>query len=759
MREAKRVLLAPKVWGLLALLLAIELVLLVGQDVHTDGFYDAYREALPEFAAMPLAEAEAAAERELTELRSVGRLRLWQSELDEFTRESLREECAEAFGENFEERLAAGEFDLSEAALEENYLRREVLNALLTQLAHLREYPEYLAQVQKNVTQMKALSIFNRENSFTLRNIEKTGRDFPREVELRLDNDFALTTLVTDRLGGYCLLVFTLIFPLLLTEERKRGLWSLIHGAPQGRGRLALRRAGLLLLGAVLGTAVLLGGELIFCAQRFGGLGSLTRNVQSVEAFSDFPWVMPVWKALLAYFVLKIVGMWLVGLAVWAILQAVNHLPLAIAAAGVALAAEYSLYCFLPDSFAIVFLRYVNLFALVDVPTVALHYLNLNLFGMPVQGFLLSVGLTLPVAGALLALNILLAQRKKPVTRQNALLSLFDRIRVPCSRAVGRLHLFGLELYKVLWQQRGLAVLLGVALFAFAVLEEPYPDSQLYDTELAALSASMQGEITTETLAQIDELTEKYSAWTPSEEVLKQLDILARLRETVVESLEAEDGRWLIDPRPFAALMGCNINRYQRQNATVLLLALVLLLSGVFAHEPQNRMTQLLRGSPDGRAALWRKKTAVTVILTFITWVIFEAGELCLLAQSYDAVAYAAPLQSFDAFADLPYRVSLGVGVAGYLVLRLVAMLAAAGVISLISCLSRQTNTAILLGCAVLVLPACLSYMGITALEPLSFVVLFSPMEAESYLAAVLVAVACCAATFVLWNRGKRVKA
>lgn len=755
MREAKRVLLSPKVWGLLALLLAIELVLLVGQDVHTDGFYDAYREALPEFAAMPVAEAQETAERELTELRSVGKLRLWQSEIDEFTRESIRGECAEAFGEDFEERLAAGEFDLGEAAMQENYLRREVLNAILTQLAHLREYPEYLAQVQKNVTQMKALSIFNRENSFTLRNIEKTGRDFPQAVELRLDNDFALTALMTDNIGGYCLLVFILVFTLLFFEERKSGLWSLVHGAPQGRGRLALRRAGLLLLGAVLGTAVLLGGELIFCAGRYGGLGSLTRNVQSVEVFADFPWVMSVREALVGYFLLKIVGMWLVGMAVWAIMQAVNHLPLAIAAAGIALAAEYSLYRFIPDSFAIVFLRYVNLFALVDVPTVALHYLNLNLFGMPVQGFLLSMALTVPISGVLLFLNVLLAQRKKPVTRRNALLSLFDRVRVPCSKAVGRLHLFGQELYKLLWQQKGLAVLLGVALFAFAVLEAPYPDSELYDAELAALSASMQGEITTKTLAQIDELTEKYSAWNPSEEVLRQLDILARLRETVVESLDAGDGRWLIDPQPFAALMGGDVNHYQRQNATVLLLALVLLLSGVFAQEAQNRMTQLLRGSPRGRAVLWRKKMAAAVVLTVMMWAIFEAGELRLIAKTYESVAYAAPLQSFEAFADLPYRISLGVAVAGYLLLRLLAMLAAASVISLISCLSRQTNTAILLGCAVLVLPACLSYMGITALEPLSFVLLFSPMEADGYGVAVALTLVCGAGTFLLWNKGK----
>ncbi len=691
MNESKRVLLAPKLWGLLALLLAVSLMLTVAQDTHMDGFYRAYAVALPSFQSLSPEQAQEQIAAELAQI---------QAELASQTKDPLP-----------------------------LFLRQEVLQAVSGQLTHLQEYPTYLAQVQSNVRQMQALSIFNQEGSFSSCNIEKTGRDFPATVDLLLGNDFAVTLLVTDELSGYLLLIVTLFLALQFLEERKHGLWSLVHGASEGRARLAGKRSLLLLAGVTLGTLVLLGGRLLFLGIRCGGLGDLSRNVQSLAIFADFPWVMPVWKALLGYFLLKIFGMWLVGLAIWAILQAVNHLPLAIGAAGAVLAAEYTLFRAIPDSYSIVFLRYVNLFALVDVPKIALHYLNLNFLSWPVQGFLLSLALIPPLLGVLLLANLLLAEQKKPVSRQNSLLVLFDRLWIPFSKAVGRLRLLGMELYKPLWLQKGILVLLAVAWFSFSGLEAPYPDTQLYDTELAGLSASMEGPITEDTLKKIDEKIAVYSSWEPSETVLQQLEILERLREKAAASLAANDGLWLINQAPFAALMGKNVGNYQRQNAVVLLLSLSLLLSGTFAQEQQNRMTQLLHGTPRGRGSLLRKKLLAALILTVLVWLLFEAGELHQLIESYGSPALAAPLQSFDAFASLPYSASLGTGVLLYLFLRLLGMFAAAVVVLICSRLCKNTNTAILLSCAVLVLPACLSYMGIELFSSLSPVRLFSPLE------------------------------
>ena len=758
MREGKRVLLTPALWGLLALLLALNLMLALTQDWRTRDFYREYRATLREYRALPLEDAIAQLEAERETLQALWHLETYQSTDDAEFKNSMREQLTFSYGQDFAHVILRSATPRMRVR---RYQYAEILDVLLAQLEHLRDYPAYLLQVQNNVEAMRALSIFNREGSFSGRNIEKTGRDFPTEVELRLDTDFAVTALVTDTLGGYSLLVFTLFLTLQLLLERKRGLWSLVHGTPGGRQRLAVRRGWILLIGVTIGTLVLLGGKLIFFVIHYGGLGALSRNVQSLAVFDDFPWVMPVWVFLLGFFVLRILGMWLVGMAVWSILQSVNHLPLALCVAGVALASEYALYRFIPDSYTIVFLRYVNLFALVDVTTIALHYLNLNFFGWPVQGFLLSIFLIPPILGLLYGANVLLAARKKPISRQNSLLKLADRIRVPFSKLVSRLRLFGLELYKLLWLQKGLLIVLLVVVFSFGVQALQWPDSTLYTPELAGYSASMQGPITEQTLRELDEKIELYSAYPASETIIRQLQILQQLRETCADSLVKQDGLWLVDPEPYASLIGFrgdSGHAYQREIAVVLLLALVLVLHGVFSQEQQSRVTQLLQGTPRGGALLWRKKLAVTLLVTVLIWLLFEAGELYRLRIQYGALALTAPVQSFDYFAELPYQMSLGAALGVYLLLRLLAMLAAAGVIMLISCACRQNNLSLLTSCSVLVLPACLSYMRIDLLDAISLNRLFSPLEASvtAYAAAAAVGAACMLLSLFHWlNKGK----
>lgn len=751
MRELKRTLCSARFWGLLALLFALNFMLLIVEDTHNKGFYARYNEIL---AQQPDADgARARLEKELEEIQAQANLLNWAEAEDGFFRERLHDVCVSSYGADFEERWHSGALTVDAAEVREGLFRSEAIQAILEQMDYLDGYQEYLDTVHANAKQMSALSIFNKENSFSDRNIEKTDKDFPISLDLTLGNDFAVTMLCTDQIGGYSLLVLLLALTVSFLEERKKGLWSLVHGTPGGRKRLALRRAGLLLAGSVLGVTVLLGGKLLAAALLYGGLGPLDRPVQSLSAFSGIPWALSVRQYLALYFPLRIVGMWLVGLMLYAILQAVSYLPLAFGAAGVFLAAEYSFFRFIPDSYSIVILRYVNVFALVDVPSVALKYLNLNLFGQPIQGLTLTLALLPLLLGLLTGMNVLLSVKKKPVSRQNSLVMLADRMRRPFSRAVGRLHLFGLELYKLLWLQKGLAVLLLFLLFLFFALDTPRPDTELYETRTAGLAASMQGPITQATLEAIDAKLEEYAQWEPNDALEEQIGLYHELRAKAVESLEQQNGCWLVSAAPLAALWNRNSANYQRKNAVVLLLTLVLLLSGLFAQDRQ--MTDLLRSAPRGRKTLCWKKLCLAFLLTALLWASFEARELWLVLRNYGTPAWFAPVQSFDYFAGSTVQRSIGAQVLWLLLLRLLGMLLAAETVCLLSAACRQTNSAILSGAALLVLPACLSYMGLDIFERLSPVLLFSPLEcpAWGYIAAAVVVLLLPFAISKLWLR------
>ena len=722
MREWKRVLCSRRLWGILAFLLALNLGMIWVGDRRSSDDLRVYRQELVTFQDLEPDLALESLDHRMEALNQ--KLGLYHYTHDPEGFFFLREACIANFGDNFEE-YAPNDTESTSIARELG-----ALSAVREQMQYLIDYPAYLDTVHENAAQMAALAVFSRESSFSRRNIEKTDRDFPRSVSLSLDNDLALNAFASDRLCGYSLLVFLLAAVLEFFEERKRGLWSLIHAADGGRCRLALNRATILLVLSIGATAVLFGGKLLGLSLHYGGLGDLSRSIQSLAVFRDVPWVMNARAYLLLRFLLQSAGVYLVSLILWAVLQAVNHLPLAIAVGSGFLALEYCAFTFIPDSYALVILRYINIFAVVDTPTVTLHYLNLDLFGWPVQGFLLSMGLILPLTVLTVIINLVLSERKKPISRQNPLLSIIQRLRVPFSRFVGRLKLCGFELYKLLWIQKGAAVLLLLGAFSFCIMETPPVDSTLFDPQLAGVSASMQNPITEETLSQLDAKIDEYETWDESEALSYQLEILYRLRDKVCASLAAEDGLWLINQAGASALIGANnVGAYPRKLALVLLLTVCLLLPGSFCAEKQNKMTFLLCSVLLGRSVLWRKKLSSAYLTLALTFLVFEAGELYRYFSAYGALPLRAPLQSVEYFADFALPLSVGSGLVVFLLLRFTAFLLAATVVLLISQLCQSANRAMLLSAAVLVLPACLAYIGIEPANVLSLARLFSPME------------------------------
>lgn len=722
MSEWTRVLRSRKLIGLFLFLLMLNLAMIWVNDRRSADEIHAYRQELLTYQDVEPSIALVELDNRLEEYNR--QLDLYNYTQDPGSFFFLRESCETYFGKDY------AKYVPDETAVNIIYRELGVLSAIRDQVQYLIDYPIYLDTVHANAAQMEVLSIFSQEASFSGQNIAKTDIDFPKSVPLSLDNDLAITVFATDQLCCYSMLAFMMVVVLEFLEERKRGLWSLVHGASQGRHLLALHRAAILLALSIGATAVLYGGKLFGLSIHYGGLGNLSRTIQSLSIFQDVPWVMSVRQFLILYFLLHMAGIWLVGLILWALLQAVNHLPLSITVASVFLATEYTAFRLIPDSYTIVFLRYVNIFAVVDIPTVALHYLNLDLFSRPVQGFLLSAELILPLTAAMVILNLALAEWKKPVSRQNTLLVAIHRLRIPFSRLVGKLRLFGFECFKLLWMQKGAAVLLALGFFSFSLMDVPPVDSSMYDTQIAGLAAYMQGPITEGTLAQIDEKIADYETWATNDSLAYQLDILHQLRNKVNDSLSAGDGLWLINQAGASALMNQNnVANYPRNLALILLLAVCMLLPGFFSSERQNRMCSLLRSVPMGRGVLWRKKMGSAYLTAVLAYALFEAGELYRLFSTYGPLPLRAPIQSVEYFTKSALPLSIGGGLIFFLLLRLLAFLLAATVVLTLSLLSKQTNRAMLLSAGVLLLPACLQYIGIEVLNPLSFAKLFSPME------------------------------
>lgn len=125
--------------------------------------------------------------------------------------------------------LEKDEIDLGQVKLD--YL---AVNKLLAQALYLNDYGKYLDSIQANKNNMLFFSIFNDSNSFSERNIIKTAEEFEKleGVSLTLGANEAITAFMRFSTTDYLLLFVLIVLCLSFLEERKKGLWSVVHAIP-----------------------------------------------------------------------------------------------------------------------------------------------------------------------------------------------------------------------------------------------------------------------------------------------------------------------------------------------------------------------------------------------------------------------------------------------------------------------------------------------------------------------------------------------
>lgn len=731
MRECRRVFSRRSLLWLLVLMAAV--VFFHRVDHHNaPGFAAAYRQTVAQLAASPdpsaaLSQMEAESRRYMTAL-------LWRSTDDPDLLELYRDQARQVLGDDYE--AAAMAYDLSDQAQVEFTARQQAQQTLRQQLDYLAAYPGYLDTIHENAANMPTLSIFmdSSAGKFHAENVKKTDRDFPRsmDVSLTLTETAGLENFLQDGVLSVCILLWMLVTVLRLTEERRSSLRYLVFGSPRGRTWLALRRVGILGLSAALGTALLMLTGLVTDSLLYGGLGDLSAAAQSSEIFQNFPYPLTLRQVLWAYCLLKALGMWLMGLLLWLILQLIHHLQTAMVAAAAFLAVEYSLFAFVPDSYAIVALRYINVFSFVGMEKTFLHYLNINLLGRAVNGAMLCTAL-LPALLVLAAAGaVVYAGHHRPMAGANVLQRLAARLRPVFSRASGRLTLTGFEFRKILWYHKGLLVLLVFALWCFRAAAAPTADVSLYDTDTAAFQNEFQGPATEDTLRAIRARIAEVEGWAESEIRSAQLAALSAVEDEALKKLDT--GLWVLNPAPMFTLCGGDVGGSQRIPAMAALLTAALLTAGTFAGERQQRMLPLLQTTPRGRRRAPRCKLALSALLAAAVWLTLTLRQVYQVSSYYGGLtALSAPLRSVAHFADLAANCTVGQWLAGCLLLRLLVLLATAMTGCLLSSLCRTVNAAVVVCCAGLVGPAALELVGVRAAGILSLARLWTPVTCSLY--------------------------
>ena len=578
---------------------------------------------------------------------------------------------------------------------------------LQSQYEHLMGYEAYLDKIQTHAKLLQSVSLFSDPNSPGYKNTVKTARDFEKMqgVEVTAGHDLAVTEVFADKWTDYSIIIVICVVCGLFLSERKEGLWPMIYAASGGRWKMALRRTGLLFAVSWIAALALVGSRVLLCGIEYHGLGEWGRTLQSIQMFHNVPVPMTIGQFWLFYISVKAIGAFWIGLVLWCILSSISNLGLALCAAGLVVGAEFACTA-IPSSSMFAALRYVNLFSFVDYNSVFTRYLNLTVFGNLISGSDLVLAMLPFLCIAFTALNVVIAQRKRPIAPQNKLLRWFDGI----SKKLNPIFAGGGEARKLLIKRRGILLLI-LLVFLVHKMEAPPRAYVAWDPFIQFYEQKFAGSITEEKLEQMELTLEN----TRDEFNKKGLSIVLEAAK------EAPEGAWIVPTAPYDAIWSDNEENYHRNTALMAMLILVLVLSPIASQERQNDMTVLLHSTSGGRKRLMLRKQLLLVSIAAAVWALVYGMELFRTIEEYDGFACLnAPAYSLPLFeSGIPLWLVIGL----YYAAKLAVLVIIGEVCFLLSSRCTKNRDAMLLCTGVLLIPAALAAIGSGIGEYLSFLI------------------------------------
>ena len=583
--------------------------------------------------------------------------------------------------------------NIIEGAITQEDVYREyvAVHTLFLRSEALKNFPEYLRVIEKNKDYMLTFSIFRDENSFSLRNILKTADEFQclENVALSIENTAAIEGILLYSGSDLFLILLLMAAVLCFLADRQRGLWELIYSLRRGRSTLALHRLGILLLLSAMGTLLLYGSNVVLGTILYGGIGNLHISVQSIPILQEYPVPISTGGFLIQYTVFRIGSAFLLGLILWLLLGALSDARYGVIIGIAFLLVEYGLYRFLPEQSAYNILKYFNLCTYFYIAPLYTHYLNVDILGFPVGIRRVSELAALPLILLMSSGCIVQQCFRRPAQGKPWAEKFARRIGSCLDQCLKCLPLWGREVYKILFSQRGIIILL---LFVYVALgmEHNVPlqagsEQEAYERQYLV---ELQGEITSKTFSEMDRLQEEQKRIIETAEQGKEayangeisrgeymsisfegntaqiklaaLGEVENRAETLKEQSEMQGFTpVLLDETPYQSVYGEPAKIVRLKSLLLILGALLLLLGANSAYERKCKMISLLRSAKGGQKGVLRAKVLAAVSITLLLWAVMYGKEFWDFYRIFPEELWNIAPQNLSVLAHFPISCTL----------------------------------------------------------------------------------------------------
>lgn len=586
---------------------------------------------------------------------------------------------------------------------------------------YLEEYQNYIESIENAADTMSGISIFSNQNSYSVKNIERTKQVFADcdGLVLEVSNDTAFEQMLSWKWKHLFVLLLVLLAVDEILLERRNGLWEVTYAETPHRKKAAVRRIGALFLTTTIIEILFTGTEGVIGLVRFGGFGDMNLPVQSSRLCQHFPYVISKWNFVGIYLLLSVAGTFAVMLVCYASFYFFREKVMGYLILLGVLMIELLCRYLIPMQSTWYILCYVNLITCFMPEDYMTYYANWG-FGTFILNRWCLMGLGMALFWiAIMVWIVRMQDGKRPYSGKSRLEKWTEHCGVRFHEWFAGRTVICKECYKTYFLRGGIFFLAAVGLLAWnqaKVDENSFSEGErLYlefcrehtggleeatVEEIEALSAEVtsldaqyeeartgleNGSITQEQFGTMLTIMESLSGKRTEAELLQEnLNYLEQLRQQGIEG-------GLVVQQSYEELLGENGQKREYWNVLFSFLAILLLTCRNYAGEREKLLDTLYRSTSSGCKRVYRAKMCVGMGSAMIVFAIVYGMEMFQIGKTFGWSGMNLPVQSVYCLGEVPLSMPIWMYLSAFLLIRCAVFLSVYEIVTYFSIVSKDS--------------------------------------------------------------------
>lgn len=512
------------------------------------------------------------------------------------------------------------------------------------QTQYIETYQSYLDQMESRGKELLA-ALDDDNSAFIRRNVEKTERDYSVLTNPVLDTEYnvGVEEYAVYNYGIFFCIIFAFAcLEYIYLYEKRTGSIHILRTTKKGRWQMLLSKWCVYLL-LVFAFTVL---QELITACLYGQIytfGDLSAPIQSLPIFRDCPNAYSMLQGIIVIILNRVLISIAVGSIVFFCGIVFNSVIAAFVIPCVIFVLQYIFSVTISINSSQDKLCCINLFHSWDMKNYMGIYHNLNFFGNPVEKNTAVLVMNILIVLCAVIIGSVIFSIRYQAGYKKYEFKLLTLLRKQLSKILHIKSIFVNEFYKLFFQQKKLVLVVIFAVMIVGSLDQ-YVPKNLYQTAEEAFYhmylTNIEGKFDDESEQFIiDEQEYIFTLEKKLEEANNSGDIATvmalsaeldgrtkafdRLKLQYEKLLEKPDAdRYWVDEMNLSDLW----NKYDRDVLLFMVSAviLILLVSGLFASEKENKISTLIYSTKNGREKLLRSKLLCSTVLTAFIFVFTE---------------------------------------------------------------------------------------------------------------------------------------